>query len=343
MVAQPTKMALEVREIPDALQRLHDNSQTSIVATADAMRQTDPCVIATIARGSSDHAATYLKYAFELQAGIPVASIGPSVASIYKAELKMARTATIAISQSGKSPDIVQMAESAKRSGTLSIAMTNTPNSDLAEACDHPINIQAGPELSVAATKTFVSSIAAGLMLLAHWTRDKALLEALEKLPAQAAAAVDCDWTVLCDRLCNEPSLYVLGRGPSFAIAHEVALKFKETCQIHAEAYSSAEVMHGPVSIVGSGFPILGLAARDAAEKPLLDVCEKLAQQGAHPFVTSTLAQHATRLPAVATGHPLTDPLMLIISFYAFIEQLARKRGLNPDVPPNLRKVTETV
>lgn len=343
MSLQPTKMALEVREIPHALQRLLDGSQTSIAATADAMRQADPRVIATIARGSSDHAASYLKYAFELLAGVPVASIGPSVASIYHAKLKMDRTATIAISQSGKSPDIVEMAASAKRSGTLSIAMTNTSNSDLAKACDHPIDIQAGPELSVAATKTFVSSIAAGLMLLAHWTKDKALLSALEKLPEHAAAAVDCDWTPLCDRLCNEPSLYVLGRGPSFAIAHEVALKFKETCQIHAEAYSSAEVMHGPVSIVDAEFPILGLAARDAAEKSLVDVCDKLALQGARVFVTSTIAKQASALPAIATGHPLTDPLMLIVSFYAFIEQLARKRGLNPDVPPNLRKVTETV
>ncbi len=343
MTTTPTKMAMEIEEIPDALRRLLGGSRARIEAAADELRRADPQVITTVARGSSDHAATYLKYAIELLAGVPVASIGPSIASIYQARLKLQNAATIAISQSGKSPDIVQMAKSARQSGAVSIAMTNTPQSPLADVSAHAIDIAAGPELSVAATKTFVSSITAGLLLLAHWQKNDALLEALERLPGQAQQAISCDWSALSDRLCNESSLFILGRGPALAIASEVALKFKETCQIHAEAYSAAEVMHGPVSIVGSGFPLLGLAARDAAELPVVDVCEALAGQGASVFLTSRHARRAVSLPSIATGHPLTDPMLLIVSFYAFIEKLARRRGLDPDVPPNLRKVTETL
>ncbi|MFK5979943.1 MAG: SIS domain-containing protein, partial [Rhizobiaceae bacterium] len=127
------------------------------------------------------------------------------------------------------------------------------------------------------------------------------------------------------------------------AIANEVALKFKETCQIHAEAYSSAEVLHGPVSIVGKDFPVLALVARDAAEPSIIETADLLSVQGAHIFATTDKTTEARPLDFIEAGHALTDPLLLIISFYAFIEKLARQRGLNPDVPPNLKKVTETL
>src|SRR5690606_21694484 len=154
---------------------------------------------------------------------------------------------------------------------------------------------------------------------------------------------VACDWSELAGALDGHNALYVLGRGPGFAIANEAALKFKETCGIQGEAYSAAEVMHGPVSIVTPGYPVLGLAARDAAEGSVADMAPKLAGQGAQAFVTSDLPGAATRLPFTATGHPITDPLALVVSFYGFVEALARHRGLNPDTPPMLRKVTETV
>lgn len=336
-------MQAEVREIPQAIQRLLDQAGGTIAAAADDLRRVDPHVITTVARGSSDHAAAYLKYAIELSSGVPVASIGPSVASIYRARMKLARSASISISQSGKSPDIVQMAEAAGTGGALTIALTNVKDSPLAGVCSHAVDILAGPETSVAATKTFVSSIVSGLLLLGHWQKDHQLLAAVENLPGQCSAAIDSDWTALGDRLCDEDALFILGRGPSMAIANEVALKFKETCQIQAESYSSAEVMHGPVSIVGSGFPILALAARDAAQSSVVEIADKLADQGADVFATSAQTRHAVQLPFVATGHSLTDPLVLVVSFYSFIEQLARRRGLNPDTPPNLRKVTETV
>lgn len=343
MMGNTTKMRSELEDIPNAISRLLQGSLSAIEAAAADIRSVNPGLITTIARGSSDHAAMYLKYAIELSAGIPVASIGPSISSIYGVTLDMGNSACVSISQSGRSPDIVQSAQSARLGGALTVAITNDDESPLADACAHKVPLQAGPEKSVAATKTFVTSIVAGLLLLAHWKRDHRLLDALLALPEVATRAVKLDWNPLCTRMVTEDSLLVLGRGPSFAIANEVALKFKETCRIHAEAFSSAEVLHGPVAIVGSNFPVLALISRDASERFVADTADGLARDGADVFATSNKTTHCEQLPNVATGHPLTDPLILVISFYSFIERLSRLRGLDPDVPRNLRKVTETV
>ncbi len=338
-----THMRREIVEIPDAVARLLDGSGQALTEAGRDIRERDPRFIVTVARGSSDHAASFLKYAIELTAGLAVASVGPSVASIYGAKLRLAGSACLAISQSGKSPDIVAMADAARKAGSLTIALTNTPDSPLAKASDHTIDILAGVEKSVAATKTFMNSAVAGLALMAHCTNDDALMNALRDLPAHLAKAVDCDWMELAGALAGESSLFILGRGPSFAIANEAALKFKETCAMHAESYSAAEVMHGPLALVRPGFPVLALAARDASEPSMADVVGQLAEKRAAVFMTSEKAGKATRLPYVATGHPLTDPLALIVSFYGFVEAFARHRGLNPDEPRNLRKVTETL
>lgn len=335
-------MAAEVREIPAAVERLLTNSRAAIRATAMAARDLDAQLIATVARGSSDHAATYLKYAAELTLGVPVASIGPSVASIYGAQLRLARAVCISVSQSGQSPDIVEMARSARAGGGLTVAVTNNATSPLGLVSERTIDIQAGPELSVAATKTYVTSVVALLALVAEWKGDEGLLTAINALPEKLAAAVQIDWSEMCTALQGAQSIYTLGRGPAYAIACEAALKFKEVSQLHAESYSSAEVLHGPVSIVGAGFPVLAFAARDAAEGAVVTIADQLTAQGARVFVTSDKAKHATQLPFVATGHPLTDPLALVVSFYSMVERFAREAGIDPDKPRHLRKVTET-
>lgn len=342
-MTETTHMRREIVEIPDAVARLLEGSGQALTEAGRDIRERDPRFIVTVARGSSDHAASFLKYAVELTAGLAVASVGPSVASIYGAKLRLAGSACLAISQSGKSPDIVAMADAARKAGSLTIALTNTPDSPLAKASDHTIDILAGVEKSVAATKTFMNSAVAGLALMAHCTNDDALMQALRDLPGYLAKAVECDWMELAGALAGESSLFILGRGPSFAIANEAALKFKETCAMHAESYSAAEVMHGPLALVRPGFPVLALAARDASEPSMADVVGQLAEKRAAVFMTSEKAGKAVRLPYVATGHPLTDPLALIVSFYGFVEAFARHRGLNPDEPRNLRKVTETL
>jgi glucosamine--fructose-6-phosphate aminotransferase (isomerizing) len=338
-----TLMRNEILEIPEAAESLLTDGLASIQAAARDLRSFDPRFITTVARGSSDHASTLVKYACELSLGLPVASIGPSVASIFAAPLKLANSASIIISQSGKSPDIVKLAQAATEQGALSIAITNETSSPLAAACNHTIHIKAGLEASVAATKTFVTSALAGLAVLAYWKQDDALIAAINALPGHLAKAVQYDWPELRNVLKDRDSLYVLGRGPSLAISNEAALKFKETCQLHAESYSSAEVLHGPVSIVEPDYPVLAMVSQDAAEESINAVADQLASQGASVFATSDKVKQANCLQVVRTDHALTDPLALVVSFYAFVEKLALQRGGNPDKPRNLKKVTETV
>lgn len=340
-MADLTVMRAEVAEIPAAAARFLEVSRAQVVAAAAALRATDPRLIVTIARGSSDHAATYLKYLTELTAVIPVASVGPSIASIYGRTLRLQGGACVGISQSGQSPDIVAMMRSAAAGGALTLAITNDAAAPMARVADHTVPLQAGPERSVAATKTFVTSVLAALALVAEWQRDRALCQAVEALPDQFAQALGCDWTALVDRLEGASSVFVLGRGPGVAIANEIALKLKETCALHAESYSAAEVLHGPAAIVQAHFPVLALAVEDAAKPQLVATAERLAGQGADVFLTAEGAG-ATTLPTVAGTHPLTAPLVAVVSFYVAVEALARRRGLNPDMPPHLRKVTET-
>jgi glutamine---fructose-6-phosphate transaminase (isomerizing) len=334
-------MAAEIREIPHAVARLLADP-APVQAAAMAARTLNPALIATVARGSSDHACTYLAYAAQLALGLPVASIGPSVASIYARQLRLQNALCITVSQSGQSPDIVAMAKMARSGGAMTVAVTNDPASPLALGADHVLALHAGVERSVAATKTFVTSAVAGLWLIAEWAQDQGLLTAIHALPAHLERAAALDWEPLRQTLAGD-SLFTLGRGPAYAMANEAALKFKEVTQIHAESYSSAEVMHGPVSIVGQGFPVLALAVADAAEPGLVAVADLIATKGAQVFVTSDLSTHATRLDHVRTGHPLTDPLALITTFYATVERLAVSRGIDPDTPRHLKKVTVTV
>jgi glucosamine--fructose-6-phosphate aminotransferase (isomerizing) len=336
-------MAREVAEIPEAARRFLTLSADAMRAAAKAMQAADPALIVTVARGSSDHAATYLKYAVELLAGVPVASVGPSIASIYRRPLRLGRAACIGISQSGQSPDIVEMMRAAAAGGALTVAITNHADSPLAQASAHCLGLQSGQEQSVAATKTFVASVLAGLALLAEWQEDDALRAAVAGLPEAFAKALTLDWSPLAARLSRAQSLYVLGRGPAFAIANEAALKFKETCGLHAESFSAAEVLHGPSAIVQAQFPVLALGVEDAALPRLVETAARLAAQGADVFLTGADVAGAIRLPSVPGLHPLCAPLVLSVGFYAFIEGLARRRGFDPDVPAHLRKVTETV
>ena len=338
-----TNMRREILEIPSAVARFLEGAGSDIAAAASSLRARNPDVIITVARGSSDHAATFFKYVCELQLGIPVASVGPSISSVYGARIRLDRAACVSISQSGRSPDIVRMTMSASEQGASCIAITNDPASPLADPVGHTIPLLAGPELSVAATKTFVTSLVASLALVAHVHADRELIRAIDLLPELLEKAVRKDWPELRTALTQERGIYLLGRGPSLAISSEAALKFKETCGIHAESYSSAEVLHGPIEIVDEGFPVIALAVRDAAESAIIEVCDRLAHNGAMVFATSSQVRQARRLGFVPTPHPFTDPITVIASYYAFVEKLATALGRSPDAPRNLTKVTETV
>ncbi|AUH32324.1 SIS domain-containing protein [Paracoccus tegillarcae] len=336
-------MAREIAEIPEVAARFLTSARPALAGVGRALRNREIDIAVTLARGSSDHAATFLKYAIELQAGLPVASIGPSVSSIYHRPMRLARAVCIGISQSGRSPDIVDAMKGADAGGAETVAITNFADSPMAQAATHRLALDAGEEKSVAATKTFVTSALAGLAMLAEWQEDKTLSDALAAVPEALSGALSQDWEPLMARLARANSVFVLGRGPSVAMANEAALKLKETSGLHAESYSAAEVLHGPAAIVRAHFPVLALGIKDAALPQLSATAERLAEQGADVFVTNADVPGVTRLPSAPPLHPLIDPLLVITSFYHCVEGLARRRGFDPDTPPHLRKVTETV
>ena len=337
-----TKMRDEILEIPDAVDRLLTRGASDTASAAAQARELDPPFLLSVARGSSDHVCTFLKYASELLLRRPMASVGPSVKSVYDVDLHAKNALCISVSQSGQSPDIVSMTDALRAGGAMTVAISNDMQSRLAAVADAPLALHAGPEQSVAATKTFVTSLVAGLWLLAEIKQDAALISAIRQLPGFLEEACHCDWSIAANAIDGR-SLFTLGRGPSWAISNEAALKFKETCLIHAESYSSAEVLHGPVSIVERGFSVIAFAASDAAEETVAQTADALVEKGANVFASTAKVQRATCLPHVRTAHPLTDPLSLIVSFYAMVEAVATSRGIDPDTPRHLKKVTETV
>jgi glucosamine--fructose-6-phosphate aminotransferase (isomerizing) len=339
----PTLMFREIGETAEAIARMRADNADALRALAAELRALDPKVVATIARGSSDHCALYLKYLVEIALGIPCASIGPSIASLYDAPLRLEGALAISWSQSGRSPDIVAMQRAAKRAGALTLAFVNDETSPLAVEPDRLLPLRAGPERSVAATKSMIAGLVAGADLVAAWRGDSALSEALDALPAALAAQREPPPEALVDLITSAKSAYVLGRGATFAIAAEAALKLKETCAIHAEAFSSAEVLHGPAGIVTPGFLVIAFMPQDEARAGMNETLDRLREMGARVVIIDVAVDDASDLLATADGgHPQLAPIAMIHRFYGLAEACARRLGRDPDRPKNLRKVTET-
>ena len=334
-----TLMFREAAEAADVIERQFDRNHAVMERLAASLRDTPPPFVVTCARGSSDHAATYGKYLLETQLGVVVASASPSVGSVYSVPLQLRGALFIVISQSGKSPDLLRNAEAAKAAGARVVALVNVEDSPLAQLADTVIPLHAGAERSVAATKSYLASLAALLQLAAYWKQDDALRAALQHLPGALRQAWQCEWNAVTDGLVEAGNLFVLGRGLGLGAAQEAALKFKETCGLHAEAYSSAEVKHGPMALVGPGFPVLAFAQPDETGAGTRAVADEFAARGAQVW----LAGADGCLPVAAAPHPLCAPLLTVQSFYRAINALALRRGHNPDLPPHLNKVTETV
>ena len=226
----------------------------------------------------------------------------------------------------------------------MTVALVNDASSPLAALCDTVLPLHAGPELSVAATKSFIAALAAILQLAAHWRRDGALHESLTQLPGQLESALRRDWSAGVPILAGAKDLYVVGRGPGFAIAQEAALKLKEASGLHAEALSAAELMHGPLALAGAEFPVLVFCPADEARAGILEFVHGLHERRVPVIVAGPRAVHGIlTLPAGDGLDPHAAPLALIQSFYPLVDAIARARGRDPDNPPHLKKVTETV
>lgn len=340
-LAEDTRMFQEAQEAPERVQAQRDQDGAHVARIADALRQFHPRALITCARGSSDHAATYARYLTETSLGLVTSSASPSVSSVYGVRQDLSACVFLAISQSGQSPDLLAAAKGAKASGALVLALVNVEDSPLAALADHVIPLRAGVEHSVAATKSFICALSAVLRLVAHWTASDPLMAALGGLPAQLQAAWRLDWRAMVEVLTPADRLFVLGRGLGLGLAQEAALKFKETNGLHAEAFSSAEVRHGPMALMKKNMPVLMFVQDDETREGQETLARELVASGVTVLVAGRPVEGARHLPAVSAP-PAVAPILFAQSFYRWAAALAVARGYDPDRPPHLKKVTET-
>jgi glutamine---fructose-6-phosphate transaminase (isomerizing) len=319
------------------------NDTSRVEALAARLAQEPRHVALTVARGSSDHAASYFASLTMSRVGLPVASLPMSVATLQQAPLQVRGQLALGFSQSGKSPDLVGTMQALREAGALTVAAVNVPDSPLEQACEFYLPLVAGPELSVAATKSYIAMLAVSAQLVAHWQNDGELLGALKLLPDALKRAGTLDWSKAVDELRDVERMIVIGRGLGLAIAQEAALKLKETSGIQAEAFSSAEVRHGPMELIDRDYPLLVFAPRGPEQAGLLQLARDMQARGARVLLAADPADvpEAT-LPLVSTAHAALDPIAAILSFYVMAAGLAAARGRNPDAPRHLMKVTET-
>ena len=335
-------MAAEIAEIPVVLERQVDTGLPIYLETGERLRGMSVHGFVTGARGTSGQAATFFKYVFETATGLPVTPIGPSVASIYHAKLNLGGFAALSFSQSGGSPDLVALQQAAGEGGAHTIAVLNVTDSPLGAGAGSVVPVFAGPEAAVASTKSFVGMLFASLAILAGYQGDQALESRLRMLPDMARRALDSDWTTAADRIARSSSIFCIGRGPSLAVAGEAALKIKETCQLHAEAFSAAEFMHGPVALAGPGLTALTFGSGSLADASIRHAECRMRSQEMTVF-SAGMSNGPGGLPAPGGNHEFLDPVLQVIAFYRFVEDLAVSTGHDPDTPRGLTKVTKTV
>ena len=334
-----TFMAREIAEIPQVIERQLARNRAATKALGERLRANPPRHIVTSARGSSDCAAGYLKVLIELMLGQPVASLGPSVSSVYRKKMDLSASLFVTISQSGTSPDILAAQAAAKAAGALTVALVNVESSPLAAEADVVLPLSAGEEKSVAATKSVVAGFVAGAVLVAEWADDREFGKAIEQLPDALSAAAAVRWPEAVAQLIPARSVFLLGRGPTLPVAQEAALKLKETCLIHAEAFSSAEFVHGPMELAGPTTPILVFQPDDAAAASTRASIARIAATGA-PILQ---AGDGGGLSFAPTHDRRLDAISLLTSFYAVAEAVSRAKGRDPDKPRHVVKETSTL
>jgi glucosamine--fructose-6-phosphate aminotransferase (isomerizing) len=265
-----------------------------------------------------------------------------SVVTLLQAPMKVSGQVAFGFSQSGQSPDLVNSLRLLRKRGALSISLVNAEDSPLEAACEFHVPLCAGPELSVAATKSFIATLSASAQLIGHWNQEADLLQACQALPEGLRDAARQDWRLAVDALKGSQRLMVIGRGAGFAIAQEAALKLKETSAIQAEAFSSAEVRHGPMALIDENYPLLVFAPRGAEPAGLLSLAADMRQRGARVLLAAPDDIAERDLTLSRAEHPSLDPILAIQSFYVMAAGLAEARGMDPDQPRHLSKVTRT-
>ncbi|MFZ0498475.1 MAG: SIS domain-containing protein [Steroidobacteraceae bacterium] len=337
-----TRMHIEAGQSAQVVRdQLFANAQ-AMEQLGERLRLLAPRAVVTCARGSSDHAATFAKYLIETRLGVLTSSAAPSVSSVYDTRPDLTNSVCLAISQSGASPDLLAAVSKAREAGALVLALVNAKDSPLAQHADHVVPLCAGAETSVAATKSFIASLAAIIHLVSCWAEDRELSEEIRKAPRHLERAWGLDWSAAVERLKSATDLFVVGRGMGLGVAQEAALKLKETCALHAEAVSAAELRHGPMALVRPGFPVLVFSQNDEARAGVEVLANELVARKADVMMAGSRCQGALHL-ASEPAHPVIEPMLIAQTFYRMANALSLARGLDPDRPPNLSKVTETV
>lgn len=331
-----TLMRQEASESWQKIEQQNLNNKALYQQLAEKIRDFDPAFVYMVGRGTSDHAGVFARYLIEVELGVVVAAAAPSVASLFSRQLKLNKALVLLISQSGRSEDLLAQGRAAKQSGALVVALVNDISSPLAALADYAIPLLAGPEKAVAATKSYLCTLSALLQLVAHWKQDEELLDALESLPAALHHVVEQPAQLHAEQIKTLRHCVVLGRAFGYAISREIALKIKEVCGIQAEAFSSAEFLHGPISLLNQPLTLLNVQLNDESSEAHQAQITEVKKRGG---VVLTLALNA----AQQAIHPRLQPLLLMQRFYLDIETVALALGHNPDAPVGLNKVTSTL
>ena len=334
-----SNMASEIAEIPAAARRLLARSDV-FAAITRRIERAKPRIIIFCGRGSSGHVGVYLRYLFEIRLGMLASAAAPSVVTAYRRPPEMRDALFVVISQSGRSPDLVNATQVARKCGALTLAIVNDMESPAAVASELVIPIGGGAEYAVAATKTVALSMIAGAQLVAALARDERLEEELQHLPSRLATALACDWSAWADTAARAAAAFVVGRGYGLGCVREIALKVAETLRVPALGYSAAELRHGPRASITPATPVLVLRQNDEAAAAVDELVRDLSDTGERVFTAGGVTG---TLPWIGDGHPVCDPILMLIPAYRAIEAAARRRGFDPDNPPYLSKVTRTL
>ena len=332
-------MGCETAEIPAAAERLLARTD-AVKAIVARVEQTRPRIVVFCGRGSSGHVGVYLRYLFEARLGLLASAAAPSVVTAYRRPPEMRDALFVVVSQSGRSPDLVNATQVAREHGALTLAIVNDQVSPTAAASELVLPIGAGAEHSVAATKTVVLSMIAGAQLVAALARDDDLVAGLGQLPLRLSRALDCDWSAWADSAARAAAAFVVGRGYGLGCVREIALKVAEILRVPTLGHSAAELRHGPRASITPSTPVLVLRQNDEAATAIDDLVKDLNDANETLFVAGG---PAGTLPWIGDGHPVYDPVLMLVPAYRAIEAVARRRGFDPDNPPHLSKVTKTL
>ena len=340
-----SKMFAEIREQPEVLKRILDEGWDDVSSASRALRKGDLQSVMIAARGTSDNAALYAKYLFEILLGLPTALASPSAFTLYESKMNLKRVLVVGISQSGESQDVLETIRRSDELGANTLTVTNDDVSAMAQVAQHHLFLRAGQEESVAATKTYTAELMMLYLLVSALKGEESPDDGARRLPGHLRQVLEAEWKGT-ERYRYAEYMVVTSRGFNLATAEEAALKLMETTYLVAQAFSAADLRHGPIAMIGHDFPVLAIAPSGRAQPGMETLVENLRDRGAELLVVSDnrtmLGKASARFHIPESPHEELSPIACAIPIQLLAENLARLKGLNPDSPRGLSKVTET-